>query len=407
MRRSLLALGLAVWTAAAALPVAAQETRAGVLERQRAEKAARAEPYKHNAVEKALLYVEEHDPLRKIAPYNGFYVQYGYTNKPVGSGIAFGGGFRHDLFNRRARLVTEAGASLRGYQLYRADFALPRLAGERFELGIEGNYRRNPQEDFFGRGLESRREDRTNYRYDNREVQGRAVFKPSRWGRLGTRFGYLGTSTGRGTDARFPSIETRFGDADAPGLGAEPSYTYTELFAAADTRDQPGNARAGGYYAAAWRKYNDRDLDAFSFGTFDAEIQQFFPIFDKKRVIAVRAHYVATSSDEGHRVPYFMMPTLGGADTLRSVSDYRFRDANMMLVNLEYRWEAFSGLDMALFTDLGKVGASASDLDFGSVKHAYGIGLRFNTYKAVFLRMDIGHGAGEGLHLYLKFSKAF
>ena len=35
---------------------------------------------------------------------NGFFVRYGYHEKLVGSGIGLGGGYRHDLFDRRARI---------------------------------------------------------------------------------------------------------------------------------------------------------------------------------------------------------------------------------------------------------------------------------------------------------------
>ena len=47
----------------------------------------------------------------------------------------------------------------------------------------------------------------------------------------------------------------------------------------------------------------------------------------------------------------FYSPTIGGSHSVRSLSDYRFRDDNIMFFNVEYRWEAFGGLDMALFTD--------------------------------------------------------
>jgi outer membrane protein assembly factor BamA len=104
-------------------------------------------------------------------------------------------------------------------------------------------------------------------------------------------------------------------------------------------------------------------------------------------------------------VPFYMQPTVGGSRTLRGVSDYRFRDRNAMWLNVEYRWEAFSALDMALFTDWGSVAPTFSDLGFS--EHAYGIGFRFNTPRAVFLRVDIATGGGEGLRTFFKFSKAF
>lgn len=397
----------AVMTAVVVPSAHAQDTRAEALTRQRADKAAQLHPYEPTKLEKTLLWVEDAGLLTRIAPYNGFYVQYGYNGKPVGSGIAAGAGWRHDVFSRDARIVIEAGLSLRSYRMARVDFSLPRLFDERLELGIEGSYRYHPQEDFYGLGFASERGDRVNFKYRAPEVQGRAMVKPARWLNAGVRVGRVNVSVGPGTDSRFPSIEQRFSDDGAPGLDGQPDFAYGDLFATFDTRDQPGNARQGAYLGMLWRRYNDLDLDRYSFHSVDVDAQHFLPIFDKKRVFAARFQLMATTAADGQEVPFYFRPTIGGSDTLRSVSDFRYRDRNAALLNLEYRWEAFSGLDMALFSDFGTVAPRVSDLEFADVRGAYGIGLRFNTYKAVFLRLDAAAGGSEGLRMFIKFSKAF
>lgn len=385
----------------------AQETRTEALERQRAEKAAQLQPYQPQKTEKALLWIENNNPLTFLAPHNGFYIQYGYTGKPVGSGIAFGGGWRHDLFDRHARIVLEAGASFRNYRMVRADFSLPYLADETFEIGVEGSYRVHPQEDFYGTGFFTQQDFRTAFRYEAPGVEGRAMVKPVPWFNAGVRLGYLDVEVGRGTDRRFPSIEERFDALDIPGLLDQPSYLYGDLFATLDTRDSPGNARAGQYVGVRWRRYHDRDLNRFDFDSLDLDVQQFIPIFDKKRVFAMRAQLMTTTAGDGHEVPFYFQPTLGGSDTLRSYADFRFRDRNVLVVNLEYRWEAFSGLDMALFSDFGEASPEFDQLDNGDLRGAYGLGFRFNTNKAVFLRFDVAAGGSEGIRTFFKFSKAF
>lgn len=408
MRRGSLTFVLIVALTLTGASASAQvDTRAELLVRQRAEKATQLTPYEPNKVEKALLFLEENDPLRKISPYNGFFIEYGYTGKPIGSGIAFGGGWRHDVLDRRARVVLEAGQSFRGYRMARVDLSTPWLLDERLEVGVEGAYRFHPQEDFYGLGFASQRADRVNFGYRAPEVQGRVMLKPLRWFNAGVRVGWMGVKVDEGTDSRFPSLEERFSDADAPGLAAQPDYVYTDLFTTLDTRDQPGNAREGGYLGVLWRRHNDLDLDRYSFHEVDVDAQQFFPIFDKKRVIAVRVQLLTTTAAEGQEVPFYFRPTLGGSTSLRSVSDFRFRDRNVLATNIEYRWEAFSGLDMALFADFGSVAPRVSELEFADVRGAYGIGLRFNTYKAVFLRLDVAAGGSEGIRTFLKFSKAF
>jgi hypothetical protein len=399
----------AILIALAALPcrVEAQDTRAELLEQQRAEKARALKPYEPGKLETFVKNAEEGKLRRLISPHNGFFAEYGYTYKPVGSGIGFGGGFRHDLFERRARVELEAGASFRKYRMLRADFALPRLAGERLELGVEATSKRHPQEDFYGPGIGSIEDDRVSFLYKGTDLQGRAIVTPRPWLRVGGRIGHLAPAVGEGTDTRFPSIEARFDDRAAPGLLLQPDFSYGEGFAEVDFRDEPGNARAGGHYVATWRTYADRDLDRYSFRSFDLLAQHFVPVFDKKRVFAFQAGVAGTTAGDGNEVPFYMQPTLGGSRTLRSVRDYRFRDRHALWLNAEYRWEAFGLLDMALFTDWGKVAPRVSDLDLSDLKRAYGIGFRFNTAQAVFLRLDVATGGGEGVQIFFKFSKAF
>lgn len=402
--RAAAGLLLILLTASTAL---SQETRSAQLERERAEKAKRLEPYEPTKLEAFVIQAEEGRLRRLISPHNGFFAEYGYTHKPVGSGIGFGGGWRHDLFDRHARVVLEAGASFRRYHMLRADFSLPRLADGKVELGVEAVHRRQPQDDFYGLGLNTRKDMRVSYLFEGREIEGRAILRPRSWLEIGTRIGQLHPSLDAGRDERFPSIEELFDDISAPGLSTQSDYRYIEAFAAADHRDEPGNARAGGYYTVAWRKYNDEDLGRYSFRFFDAHARHFFPIFDKKRVFALQAALLSTAPDEGHDVPFFMQPYLGGGHTLRSVADYRFRDRAVFHFNIEYRWEAFAALDMALFTDFGTVAPRVSDIDLGDLERGYGIGFRFNTPAAVFFRIDIATGAGEGTRYYFKFSNAF
>ena len=87
------------------------------------------------------------------------------------------------------------------------------------------------------------------------------MFTPVQWFNSGIRIGWTDVSIGAGTDRRFPTTQSLFSAAEAPGLLDDPAFLYTDLFATVDTRDQPGNARAGGYYGLLWRRYNDRDLD--------------------------------------------------------------------------------------------------------------------------------------------------
>jgi hypothetical protein len=399
---------IALWAAAPTQPAHAQATRAELIERQRTEKAQALHPYEAGRLERLLLFVEQREPLRLLNPHDGFFVRYAYPERPTGAGMAVGGGFRHDLFRERARIVLEGGISIRNYQLLRADFFLPRLARGTIEVGGHAAYHSHPQEDFYGLGPDSLVENRSTFAYSASDFQGRVLARPRPWLQFGARAGVLDPVVESGRDTTLPQLTDRFPLVAPPGLSQQPRYGYVEVSGTLDRRDQPGNPRAGGYYHVALRRYAARGpADEDRFRVLDADLQHFFPIFDKKRVIALRGRVISSVGADDGDVPFYFQPTLGGSDSLRSYGEYRFRDRNVIFLNAEYRWEAFSGLDMALFSDWGKVATSHGNVDFGSLKRAYGLGLRFNTYKAVFLRFDIAAGGGEGMRYILKYSNVF
>jgi outer membrane protein assembly factor BamA len=207
-----------------------------------------------------------------------------------------------------------------------------------------------------------------------------------------------------GTDTLYPSTETIFTEATAPGLDRQPNFLETSSLVEFEGRDQPGNPRAGTYGALLWSRYRDQDDLGYDSTRIAGELQQFFPIFDKKRVIAVRGAFNHQDPAAGSRVPFYYTTPLGGKDSVRGFSDFRFRDVNGMLFNAEYRWEAFSGLDMALFYDIGDVKPRWDELSFNDLKQSWGLGFRFNTYRAIFMRAEIAFNSGEGTKYYVAFS---
>src|SRR5262249_14543026 len=162
----------------------------------------------------------------------------------------------------------------------------PRLAKGRAFLAFQVTQNNFPQEDFFGVGPDSPREDRTSYRLESTDYAGSMGIRPVRKLDLGLHVGILNTNVGHGTDVRFPSVEEVFNPDTTPGVDRQPHYKYGGAFAKYDNRDQPGNPRSGGLYRIEGTYYRDRDLGAFSFRRWGMEVQQYFPFFNERRVIA-------------------------------------------------------------------------------------------------------------------------
>lgn len=374
-------------------------TRAEELRIAREEKAQHLTAPKRNALEKGLYEFRERRIMERFqAGLFGFH--------PLVGGMQTGSGFALGTSWSRGIVETSAQVSFKGYQKYGVSLSAPPLMNNRVSARLRAEYRNYSQERFFGVGQDSRKEDRADYRLEDYTIAGDVVVHVTNNVRAGGTVGWIETHIGEGTGTRIPSLSSMSYVSGLSAFDKQPRYVETGAFVDMDYRDEPGNPRAGAQYTARWSSFHDRDFGEYGFNRIDIEIQQYFPFFNQRRVIALRVKTALTETSDGQQVPFYMLPSLGGSQDLRGFSELRFRDNNMVVFNAEYRWEAFSGLDMALFGDAGQVASRISDFDFGAMKTAAGIGFRFNTAKKVFARVDVAFSQ-EGPRVSLNFNHAF
>ena len=394
--------------AALAPPAAGQtpaepQTRAEQLQREREDKQRNAKAYEENGLERAMDLVEG-----RIVPLlnrDGVYAKFGSLT--TGSGFAYGGGYRdRSLVKGRGSLDLWAAGSLKKYWALEARARYP--LGPRDRVSVEGYVRKYdyPQEDFYGLGPDSLRSNRTTFDIHGQYVGGQLLVQPIRRLTFGGGVEYLWPTTERGRNRRLPSIEDLFDDASAPGLQAEHEFVRTLGHVTFDYR-QPLNARKGGYYRVDVSHYDNQRDQSLDFNRVDVELRQFVSFLAERRVLAGRIRVSTTDVGETERVPFFLLPTLGGNDTLRGFRAYRFRGQHSILLQGEYRWEIWSAFDAAIFYDAGKVAVRREDLNFKSLEHDYGIGFRFNTDNGIVMRVDAAFGSADGKHLHIVFGGIF
>lgn len=402
--KKLLALQLFLATA---LHAQSPNSRAALIEKEREVKAAKLEPDEVNSIERRLRMFKDAKYLERMSTgYNGLRVKIG--NMVTGGGFAVGPEyFREDLM--RGKLTTRASAqfSTRGYQKYEAQAVLPRLANGKVSLEGIASHRNYASLQYYGTGPDRPKELRTNYRLEDTSADGILAVEPVRGVKFGASLGYLWTNVGPGNDSRFASAETVFGPAAAPGIDHQTNFLRNGLFAQYDYRDDPlGMAKKGGNYVMQYSWFHDQKLNQYSFRRMDIELQQFIPLLNKTRVIALRAKTTLTETDRNEQIPFYLQPILGGSDDLRGYRFFRFSDRNSMVMTAEYRWEIFSGLDGAVFADAGKVFPRRSMLNFHDLESSVGFGLRFNARNTTFMRLDVGFSQ-EGFQLWIKFNDIF
>ena len=330
-----------------------------------------AEP---DAIERAVLFVDRHLSSGDVT--NGFHVE--TWNMIPGAGwISAGPGWRHWYDQDRVFVDTSASISWRGYKQAQARFELPRLANSRLAIGSQVRWQDFTKVAFYGEGPDTVEADRSEYRLRSTNLVGYATVRPLEWIGIGGLVGWLKPSE--------PSSETTF--------------MHSELSATADTRDFPGHPSSGGLYRAAMAHYSDRDAGVFSFRRYDAEAAHFVPVASSRVVFALHGWLVATDVGEGQTVPFYMQPGLGGHNSLRSYTDYRFHDRHMLVFNAETRIAMMTHVDAALFVDAGNVASRVADLDFA--KRSYGAGLRLHNRRQTFARVDVARG-GEGWQMLFR-----
>ena len=398
---------LVIFVVGQVLLFAQETTRAEEIQAERRKRAESLEPDEVSRLEKVLRDFKDKKILERItAGFNGLRVKAG--------GLATGGGFalgpeylREDLAGGRVSARGAYQMTFRGWSKadLQVDFhgkgANP-LWGQIYS--VRHDY---TSLNYYGSGPDSAKSGRSNYRLEDFATD--ATIGGSLWNRkliLAASAGFLRVNVGPGKDARFASSEMLYDERSAPGISNQPSFFRGGAFVEFDTTDVRTGPRSGTYIGANYSHYADRDLGAYSFDRLDLDLQQYIPFFNKRRVIALRNRTSAAWAGTRRTVPFYMQPVLGGSDHLRGFRPYRFYDNNAMTWNIEYRWEVFAGMDMALFYDAGHVAPKFRSLSFRNLETSWGFGFRGNARNSVFLRFDIGF-SHEGFQLWFKFNDAF
>jgi outer membrane protein assembly factor BamA len=186
-----------------------------------------------------------------------------------------------------------------------------------------------------------------------------------------------------------------------PGVGIRPpSYLHGEVALTADTRDHAGYPTRGGVLRVAAAKYADKDLSAFAFAQYQVEGVQFVPLVRDTWVLALHGWGVFTDAGPGHTLPFYMLPSLGGANTLRGDRNYRWHDRHLLLATIESRVGVFEHMDATVFVDAGNVASSPGALNLG--QRSVGAGIRVHTRTSTLVRIDVARGREHGWRVMLK-----
>ena len=358
-------------------------------------------------------FLIEPEPVRRAAIFadrhlaggersTGFYAELSLI--PGSGWIGAGPGYRHWFKKDRALFDSSAAISWRGYKTAQARFELPTIASSRLLVGSQVRWQDFTQVKFFGEGPLAPIGNRSEYRIRSTDLVGYATLRPLRSVGISGSVGWLTPSVlprGGSFMRDIPDARLLFAGNPVFAVADQPAFLHSELSVAADTRDFPGHTTRGALLRGAMSQYLDQDRGLFSFRRYEAEGAGFVPLAGARIVLAVRGWLVASETDPGQFVPFYLQPSLGGNNSLRAYSDYRFHDRNLLLLNIEPRFALTTHVDAALFFDAGNVAARVDDLDLAH--RSYGAGLRFHTRRVTVARFDVARGS-EGWRMMFSLS---
>lgn len=347
-------------------------------------------------------FIAEPQPITRVALFadrhlgkgdlnNGFYVEHGKLI-PGAGWMSAGPGYRQ-WFGRDALLLNgSASISVSGFKTAQARALLPKFAKSRLALGAQVRWVDFGAIDYFGVGPDTLQTARTDYGITATHVSTHATLRPTRWFDIDAEVGLLS-----------PSLKDGALEQTVPTAN-EPTFIPSTVSMTIDTRNFRDHPTSGLLLRGAASHYEDRSSGAFTHQRYEGEMAGFIPMAGERVVLMVHGWIVNTPRNDETSVPFYLLPSLGGANTLRSFTDYRFHDRNMLVANAELRIAMMTHVDLAMFADAGNVAARIDDLNLN--KQSYGAGLRFHTRRQTFARVDIAQGS-EGWRFLVRLTDPF
>lgn len=350
---------------------------------------------------KGMTWIENFGKDESGTRKDGFYPELGHMITGAGW-ISVGPGYRRHFFRGHAVADVSAAISWRGYRMAQGGVEFPRFFNDQLLVGSQVQWQDFTQIRYFGAGPETLETGVSDFRMQAADVVGYATWRLRRSVAVSGSAGWLSrpslsSSTGP-FDRDEPDTLARYSGEPAADLLRQPRYVHGELSITADTRNHPSYPTTGTLVRAAWSTFRDQPTGALAFDRYEGEAAYFIPLF-RRGVVAAHFWGVFTDTAEGRAVPFYLLPSLGGHNTLRGYADYRFHDRNLIVANVESRWALFEHVDAAVFFDAGNVAARARDVDFA--RTSAGLGLRLHTAKTTVVRFDTARSE-EGWRFLLK-----
>lgn len=413
----LLLAGSPLWAAAA------QQTRESLATAERIQKAGTARPAEPEGLERWLLMAfGDRHVERALSPRRGLFL--GTTLPGPNGGIGIGPAWRISDLDRRRVATFGLAAASRYHWAATARFemldVLPVRRPDRVFADLSLGFGKREFDQFRGFGMDSADGDRSAFQLTQSFARGRVGWRALPWLHVGAELGIETGSAARGHNDRLSSVHDVFTAAEVPGLAGRTVLTRTAAFLDVDYRDSTPSTRTaprldrlpvagasgGGRYQVSFAALQDQRSDRYAFRQLAIDLEQHVPFLHGHRSLSLRALSVLSFTSAGQQVPFYLQPAAGGTRVGRGFDTFRFRDANLLALQAEYRYRINPLMSGAVFVDAAQVAGKVRALSWSGFRTTYGVGLRLGDRGGAALRLDLAFGANRP-RLLVGFGHAF
>lgn len=307
-----------------------------------------------------------------------------YSNS-IGGGPKF---FQRDLVSPESKLTTSATIGLKKQHQFRVKMWRVNMFNDFLSSDYIIRYRKLTEESYFGMGPDSEKENES--KFSHGQTTAEATFRM----RLA---GQILLDTVLGFDINNISDSTI--EEDLAGLDEEVKIGRFQVGVRYDFKNTPGdpnNVSEALLAAGLLQNFGDGD---FNFWRVSANMTYCFHLF-YGRVLALRMKAQMTEPFSDQAIPFYYLSEIGRGESIRGFATTRFRDRDVILASLEYRYPIWRRIDTVLFVDVGQVAHDIfSDISQDDLSFGYGVGFRLHNDEELVSSFMIGRSK-DGFRFY-------
>lgn len=250
----------------------------------------------------------------------------------------------------------------------------------------------------------------------------------SLFGEVNGRFVDIRSATGQS----FPSIETLYTDATAPGLTNQPGFIqlgegvrikpvigdrfelnysgrFQQFFAPSNSDNSFLRWMVDlnhTFYLYGYTETAAKNTDSNGPDSCAAPTQTCPRVATSRNLngsLGVRFLMSESITSGTSAVPFYFQQSLGGQDinsslSLGSYQDYRFRAPNVLLLQENFEHSIWGPFGIKFMADQGRVAIDRGDLGFSHLKHSFAAGLTLRAGGFPMVSMMFAWGGAEGHH---------